>query len=107
MKKNHITMICAGLLAVSACSLKAQSNYTVTIPVAPENNNAMAYLFDWDSSQKVDSVIVTDGVAKFSGNVSEPFIGRLVVAGERVRLPWRARKCNPFRRMGCLGYSAK
>ncbi len=83
MKKNHITMICAGLLAVSACSLKAQSNYTVTIPVAPENNNAMAYLFDWDSSQKVDSVIVTDGVAKFSGNVSEPFIGRLVVDGER------------------------
>ena len=76
-------MICAGLLAVSACSLKAQSNYTVTIPVAPENNNAMAYLFDWDSSQKVDSVIVTDGVAKFSGNVSEPFIGRLVVDGER------------------------
>jgi len=83
MNLKNISLLCAGMLAMSACTMKAQSNYTVTIPVAPEKNNTMAYLFDWDSSQKVDSVLVADGKVKFSGTVATPFIGRLVLDGAR------------------------
>ena len=76
-------MLSAAMMAVSACGLQAQPNYTVTFPVNAEKNNTMAYLLSWDNGQKVDSVVVTDGQAKFSGNTAAPFIGRLVVDGAR------------------------
>ena len=53
-------MLAAAMLAVSACSLNAQPNFTLTLPVPADNNNSMAYLINWDSSQKIDSVLVTD-----------------------------------------------
>ena len=83
MDKKIIFALSAGMLAVSACTLNAQSNYSVTANVPAEKNNTMAYLLNWDNGQKVDSVIVADGQAKFSGNSQSPFIGRLVVDGAR------------------------
>ncbi len=85
MNKKSFVLLSAGLLAVSACAVEAQQNYTLSLRVAPERNknNTMAYLLDWDSSQKIDSVIVTDNLIKFAGNVDEPIIGRLVIDGER------------------------
>ncbi|MDE6187902.1 MAG: AhpC/TSA family protein [Duncaniella sp.] len=83
MDKKFIFALSAGLLAVSACTLNAQSNYSVTASVPAEKNNTMAYLLNWDNGQKVDSVIVAEGQAKFSGNSQSPFIGRLVVDGAR------------------------
>lgn len=76
-------MLAAAMLAVSACSLNAQPNFTLTLPVPADNNNSMAYLINWDSSQKIDSVLVTDGVVKFAGNVDAPFIGTVSVNGGR------------------------
>lgn len=76
-------MLAAGMLAVSACTLNAQPNFTLTLPVPAENNNTMAYLINWDESQKIDSVLVTDGVVKFSGNVDTPFLGTVSVNGGR------------------------
>lgn len=83
MNKKSMIMLSAAMMAVSACGLQAQPNYTVTFPVAAEKNNTMAYLINFDNSQKVDSVVVTDGQVKFSGNADAPFIGRLVVDGGR------------------------
>lgn len=76
-------LLSAGLLAVSACAVEAQPNYTLSVPVSADKNNTMAYLLDWDSSQKIDSVIVTDGQAKFSGTVDGASIGRVVIDGAR------------------------
>lgn len=76
-------MLAAGMLAVSACTLNAQPNFTLTLPVPAENNNTMAYLINWDESQKIDSVLVTDGVVKFSGNVDTPFLGTISINGGR------------------------
>ncbi|WP_304487825.1 TlpA disulfide reductase family protein [Duncaniella muris] len=83
MNKTITSMLAAAMLAVSACSLNAQPNFTLTLPVPADNNNSMAYLINWDSSQKIDSVLVTDGVVKFAGNVDEPFIGTVSVNGGR------------------------
>ncbi len=76
-------LLSAGLLAVSACAVEAQPNYTLSVPVPADKNNTMAYILDWDSSQKIDSVIVTDGQAKFSGTVDGASIGRVVYGGIR------------------------
>lgn len=70
-------------LALSACALDAQPTYTVNAPVDPSMNNTMAYLINWDTSDKIDSVIVNNSVATFKGNVSDPFIGRIIVNGNR------------------------
>lgn len=82
MKSRLFSLFCS-LVVLAACSAKAESNYSVTIPVDESFNNTMAYLIDWDSSQKLDSVMVSDGVVKFSGYVEEPFIGRLYIGGGR------------------------
>lgn len=76
-------MLAASMSAMSACALQAQPNYTVELPVEPENNNTMAYLYDWDNNVKLDSVIVTDGLVKFSGHTDAPFIARLIINGAR------------------------
>lgn len=77
------TILSGGVLALSACSIEAQPNYTVNIPVDPSMNNTMAYLIDWDSSQKLDSAIVTNSAVTFKGNASDPFLGRVIVNGNR------------------------
>lgn len=38
---------------------------------------------NWDSAEKVDSVVVSDGVVKFEGHIDAPMIGRLMVNGKR------------------------
>ena len=83
MNKKSFVLLSAGLLAVSACAVEAQQNYTLSAPAPADKNNTMAYLLDWDSSQKLDSVIVTDGQIKFAGNVDGATLGRLVIDGAR------------------------
>lgn len=60
-------LLTGALLSLSACALENQPNYTVTYPAGAEANNTMAYLMNWDSAEKVDSVVVSDGVVKFEG----------------------------------------
>ncbi len=76
-------LLSGGVLAMSACTIEAQPNYTVTIPVDPSMDNTMAYLIDWDSSSKIDSAIVSNSSVTFKGNVVDPFIGRVIINGNR------------------------
>lgn len=83
MNKKSIIALSVGMLAMSACALQAQPNYTVTAPVPAEKNNTMAYLYNWDDNAKLDSAIVTDGQIKFAGSTDAPFIGRIMLDGGR------------------------
>lgn len=81
---NRFSLLISGFaLAMSACALEAQPNYTVSIPVDPSMENTMAYLIDWDSGSKIDSAIVSNSAVTFKGNVGDPFIGRVIVNGNR------------------------
>lgn len=82
MSKTSV-MLTGALLALSACAIEAQSNYSVTFPVGAKADNTMAYLVDWDSAQKIDSVIVSNGTVRFEGKVDAPSIGRIMVGGKR------------------------
>lgn len=70
-------------LAVSACAVAGQPNYTVTFPAGDDFDDTMGYIVDYDSGSKLDSVVVADGVVKFSGNVAEPVLARIIVDGNR------------------------
>lgn len=76
-------MLAGALCALSACSMDAQPNYTVTCPAGADIDNTMAYLVNWDSAEKIDSVVVADGLIKFQGHVDAPMIGRLMINGAR------------------------
>ncbi|MCM1162778.1 MAG: AhpC/TSA family protein [Muribaculaceae bacterium] len=70
-------------LALSACDAKAQPNYTLSLPAPAGVTNTMAYLVDWDTGEKVDSAIVASDTIHFSGTIADPFIGRVMLGGQR------------------------
>ena len=48
-----------------------------------DEDGAMAYLVNFDTGAKVDSVLVADGMATFSGTMDEPYVARIIVDGQR------------------------
>lgn len=71
------------LTLASSCNVEAQTNYTVTCPLGSGHDKSMAYLISWDTEEKVDSAVITEGVVKFSGHVDTPFGAHIVVNGQR------------------------
>lgn len=70
-------------LALGACASTSTPDYNVTYPAGEDFEDTMAYILNYDSGAKVDSVIVTDGVASFSGDIDAPILARLIVDGNR------------------------
>ena len=70
--------------ALTACAATAGPNYKVKVSFPDDSNDdAMAYFINFDSGEKVDSAIVTEGVALFQGNIDAPAMARLSVDGGR------------------------
>lgn len=64
-------------LAVAATALVSCAQdvpYKVTVPMPAETNGSIAYLVNYDSGEKVDSVEIKDQKASFTGDVDEPFL---------------------------------
>jgi len=82
MKNKFLYAVSAFML--TACSIKAiEPNYTVTAQFNEEDDDLVAYIIDYDNSQKIDSATITDGIAIFKGHISEPRMARLIVDGGR------------------------
>lgn len=58
--------------------------YTVSVPLTESENGMTALLVDYDSGQPVDSTIVEEGGAIFSGLVDAPTLVRVIVDGDRL-----------------------
>ena len=58
--------------------------YTVTVPLSDDENGAMAFLVNYDSDEKIDSVMVDDNKAVFNGDIAQPVSARLIIDGKRV-----------------------
>lgn len=80
MKKTFYTA--SSLLLTAAAAFAGQ--YKVSVPLPSDFEGAMAYIVNFDTSENVDSVLVEDGVAEFTGTVAEPFTARLIVDGNRM-----------------------
>ena len=75
MKKSIIF----AFLVFAACTPTPKS-YTVTGVVPDDSyNNQMVFMFDIETSQNTDSVLVVDGKFTFTGSVDAPVIRRLVL----------------------------
>lgn len=72
------------ILALTAGMTAMAQNYTVNVALTEDEDGAMAYLLNYDSGDKVDSILVEDGRAVFSGTVAKPFLGRVTVDNKRL-----------------------
>lgn len=76
-------IIAACTTAAACLAAQAADPYKVLVPLGDDFEGAMAYITDFDSGADVDSVLVTDGAALFSGKMDEPFMARIMVDGKR------------------------
>lgn len=66
----------------ASCGAFAQ-NYKVSVPLTEDEEGAMAYLVNYDNGNKIDSVLVEDAKAEFTGTIASPAIVRLTIDGKR------------------------
>ncbi len=84
MKRNLFFSITIFGIAMASCSANAAPNgYNVNVTLSPDEDGATAYITNFDNGDKIDSTIVDNGVAKFSGKINNPVFARLIVNGNR------------------------
>ncbi len=71
-------------IIASCANATEPSNYSLTVNLSPDDDGIYVYVMDYDSQIKIDSALVEDGVAKFSGNIVNPFYARLIADGNRL-----------------------
>ncbi len=69
--------------AVAASCSAFADNYKVTAKLSDDENGAMAYLVNYDTDAKIDSVMVDDNLAVFEGSIAAPAYARLIIDGNR------------------------
>lgn len=80
MKKS--TLLISALIALTACAQNPP--YKVTVPVPDKTDGTMAYMINYDTGEKIDSVAVKDQKAYFTGDVEDPIIVRFIT-GDNAR----------------------
>jgi len=83
MKHSSIIAIALGALAVSCASQSEGGKYTVTASVMPDDAGKMAYIVNYDSGDKVDSVLVEGKSIVMDGTVNTAIPARLIVGSRR------------------------
>lgn len=81
IKKLKTFAMCAAAVAAS-CTAFADA-YKVNVKLTDDENGAMAYLVNYDTSAKIDSVMVDDNLAVFNGDITEPAFVRVIIDGNR------------------------
>ncbi len=85
MKTKHILSSFIAILAVSCASAQQPSpDYSVNINLTPDEDGMIVYMTDYDLGTKIDSALVEDGIAKFSGKIERPIYVRMILEGERI-----------------------
>lgn len=83
MKLKFLPLAAATLL--TACTAAAAGDdYKVTVTLPQSANGATAFIVDYDNGAKLDSVMVENGKALFSGKIDKPVLARIVIDGNRV-----------------------
>ena len=70
-------------LMLAACNGNIADNYTVTGNLTEDANGKTAYLVNYDSGDKIDSVVVDSAKFVFTGHIDTPILARVVIDGQR------------------------
>lgn len=81
---NLKNIVSALSLAAIVSSCAQDGSYKVIAPIADTDDGDIAYLYNFDTGEKIDSVVITDHSATFTGKIDEPIMARIIVNGNRV-----------------------
>lgn len=81
--KSKILTIALGTVMTACSATAANDSYTVTADVPAEFNGKTAFIVNFDTGEKIDSVAVANGTATFKGEIAKPVTARLIVDGNR------------------------
>lgn len=84
MKTKNLFGAIIAVFAASCANATEPDNYSLNVNLSPDEDGMTVYITDYDNGNKIDSAIVDNGTAKFSGNIKSPFYGRLLMEGERI-----------------------
>ena len=83
MKIKSLVLGMATVALLGSCS-GSNDNYTLDVVLDNDDaNGTMAYLYDFDTDAVMDSVLVSEGKAVFTGHIEKPLFVKLVVNGRR------------------------
>ncbi len=71
-------------LTASCATAQKASNYSLTVNLSPDEDGMFVCITDYDSGNKIDSALVSDGMARFTGIVEKPYYARLIIDGNRI-----------------------
>ncbi|MDE6126502.1 MAG: AhpC/TSA family protein [Muribaculaceae bacterium] len=85
MKSRFLTIGAAAILAACSGANAAQGGdgYRVSVQLPEEDDEMMAFLVNYDTNAKIDSAMVEESKAVFTGRVDEPVAARVIVDGQR------------------------
>ena len=84
MMKSKL-LVSAAALALVACTAKAEpNNDKVTVEDPNLVEGAMMYILNFDTTDKMDSTVMTNGKAVFEGKIESPAFVRLESEGNRI-----------------------
>lgn len=78
------TIILSAAVAAGSLIGTHAGAYNVTVTCGEDADGAMAYLVNYDTGDKIDSVTVADSNAVFKGNLNDVAVARLIIDGQRV-----------------------
>lgn len=78
------TIILSAAVAAGSLIGAYAGAYNVTVTCGEDADGAMAYLVNYDTGDKIDSVTVADNKAVFKGNLNDVAVARLIIDGQRV-----------------------
>ncbi len=82
MKSKYFISSAIATLALS-CAAASMPNYTVKVTFTPDEDGLQLYMLNFDNGEKLDSVLVDNGMAVFQGNIEAPVMAQLVLDGSR------------------------
>ncbi len=83
MKHSSIIAIALGALAVSCANQSEGGKYTVTAPAKLDDAGKMAYIVNYDTGDKLDSVLVEGESITINGTVATAIPARLIIGSRR------------------------
>lgn len=84
MKHSSIFAIALGALAISCSNQSESGKYTLTATATPDDAGKMAYIMNFDTGDKVDSIVVNGDSIVMSGTVATAIPARLIVGNRPV-----------------------
>lgn len=81
------TAILLAMCIMSSCGNNSSSkggDYKVVIPLTEFENGLKGYLVDFDSGNTIDSTVVENSSAIFTGTIDQPYLVRVIVDGDRL-----------------------